>query len=540
MFSLKSVATVGGLTLTSRALGFLREMMIAHQLGTGPVAEAFFVAMRLPNLFRQMFAEGAFNSAFVPMFARKIEEDGVADAKVFAEKVLSVLLVVLLVVTIGAELTMPWLIRVFAPGFHVFPEKFRLAILLTAITFPYLLFMSLCALQGGVLNSLHKFTAAAAAPIMLNLTLIGTLLIPTKSDEQAGVILAWAVSLAGVLQFLWLTISCRRAGMRLRLHWPRLTPDVARMMKLMVPGLIGGGLNQINMAIATILATLQAGAVSYLYYADRLYQLPLALIGSAIGVVLLPSLTRALRSGQANEASHVQNRAIELGLTLSLPAAVGLAVASHPIIAAVYQRGAFLPSDTQAVAAALSAVAVGLPAYVLNKALAPGFLAREDTMTPFRFAMIGVAADIVIAVALFQVIGYVGIACGTAGAAWINAGMLYMRLRRRKMLEPDARIRRILPRLAASAALMGAALWSAIHWGQPYLTGGEMQRVGGLAVLILFGLCVYAAAVLLTGAVSLSDLPGRRRARLLPPSDGTAAGPAAETTSVRGTEPSDG
>lgn len=511
MFSLKSVATVGGLTLTSRALGFLREMMIAHQLGTGPVAEAFFVAMRLPNLFRQMFAEGAFNSAFVPMFARRIEEQGKSEAKIFAERVLSVLLIILLLVTIGAELTMPWLMRVFAPGFHVFPEKFRLAVLLTSITFPYLLFMSLCALQGGILNSLHKFTAAAAAPIMLNLTLIGTLLIPTDSDEQAGIILAWAVTAAGVLQFIWLAWSCHRAGMRLGLRRPQLGPDVRRLMKLMVPGLIGGGLNQINMAIATILATLQAGAVSYLYYADRLYQLPLALIGSAIGVVLLPSLTRALRGGQDADANRIQNRAIELGLSLSLPAAVGLIVASHPVIAAVYQRGAFSAHDTFAVASALAVVAAGLPAYVLNKALTPGFLAREDTMTPFRFAMIAVGADIVIAISLFHFIGYIGIAAGTAGAAWLNAAMLYARLHRRGLLTLDARIKRVAPRLILSAALMGGALWGAIRLAQPYLNGSEINRIGALAVLILIGLASYGIAVLLTGAVSVQDLRRRKR-----------------------------
>jgi len=513
MFSLKSVATVGGLTLTSRVLGFLRETMIAHQLGTGPVAEAFFVAMRLPNLFRQMFAEGAFNSAFVPMFARRIEEEGEASAKLFAERIMAVLLVILLVVTIGAELTMPWLLRLFAPGFHVFPEKFRIAILLTSITFPYLLFMSLCALQGGILNSLHRFTAPAAAPIMLNVTLIGTLLIPTQSDEQAGVILSIAVTLAGILQFLWLMISCRRANMRLGLRWPHLTPEVLRMMKLMVPGLVGGGLNQINMAIATILATLLPGAVSYLYYADRLYQLPLALIGSAIGVVLLPTLTRALRSGQAELANHHQNRAIELGLVLSLPAAVGLVIASHPVIAAVYQRGAFRPEDTRAVAAALSAVAVGLPAYVLNKALAPGFLAREDTMTPFRFAMIAVGADIVISLSLFHFIGYVGIACGTAGAAWLNAGMLYWRLRQQNMLSADQPLKRRLPRLLLSAAIMGVALWFAIPVAEGWFGASNAGRISSMLVLMIGSSCLYAGAVLLTGAVSLADLRQQIRRR---------------------------
>ncbi|HVJ34270.1 MAG TPA: murein biosynthesis integral membrane protein MurJ [Terriglobia bacterium] len=511
MFSLKSVATVGGLTLTSRLLGFLRETMIAHQLGTGPVAEAFFVAMRLPNLFRQMFAEGAFNSAFVPMFARRIEEEGEAGAKLFAERVMAVLLVILICVTIGAELTMPWLMRIFAPGFHVFPEKFRIAVLLTSITFPYLLFMSLCALQGGILNSLHRFTGPAAAPIMLNVTLIGTLLIPTSSDEQAGLILAFAVTLAGVLQFLWLMISCRRAGMRLGLRWPHLTPEVVRMMKLMVPGLIGGGLNQINMAIATILATLIPGAVSYLYYADRLYQLPLALIGSAIGVVLLPSLTRALRGGQPETANHYQNRAIEMGLFLSLPAAVGLIIASHPIIAAVYQRGAFTADDANKVAAALSAVAAGLPAYVLNKALAPGFLAREDTMTPFRFAMVAVGADIVISLSLFHFIGYVGIACGTAGAAWLNAIMLYWRLRQQDMLRTDPRLRRNLPRLLLSAAIMGAALWFVMPLLPSVFGAGSLARVIGMLALIAAGCGIYALAVLVTGAITLGDL--RRQLR---------------------------
>jgi putative peptidoglycan lipid II flippase len=515
MFSLKSVATVGGLTLTSRVLGFLRETMIAHQLGTGPVAEAFFVAMRLPNLFRQMFAEGAFNSAFVPMFARRIEEEGEAGAKLFAERVMAVLLVALLVLTIGAELTMPWLLRVFAPGFHVFPEKFRIAILLTSITFPYLLFMSLCALQGGILNSLHRFTAPAAAPIMLNVTLIGTLLIPTDSDEQAGIILSIAVTLAGILQFLWLLISCRRAGMHLGLRRPHLTPEVRRMMKLMVPGLVGGGLNQINMAIATILATLIPGAVSYLYYADRLYQLPLALIGSAIGVVLLPSLTRSLRGGQPELANHHQNRAIELGLSLSLPAAVGLVIASHPIIAVVYQRGAFTAADTAHVAVALSAVAIGLPAYVLNKALAPGFLAREDTMTPFRFAMIAVGADIAISLSLFPWIGYIGIASGTAGAAWINAAMLYWRLRQQGMLRLDQHLKRRVPRLLLSAAAMGAALWFTLWFAlAPALAwfgNSDLGRIIVMLALMSGALAVYAAAVLLTGAVSLRDLRQRLR-----------------------------
>lgn len=506
MFSLRSVATVGGLTLASRALGFLREVLIARLMGTSPVAEAFFVAMRLPNLFRQLFAEGAFNSAFVPMFARQLEEGGAAAAKRFAEHVLGVLLMVLLLVTLVAELTMPFLIRAFAPGFHAFPEKFQLAVLYTQITFPYLVFMSLGALQGGILNAFGKFANAAAAPILLNVVLIVVLFVVVPYTGHEGEVLSVAVTVAGVFQFLWLAISCQRAGMHLRLPIPRFTPDVKRMLVLMVPGLIGGGVNQINLTVATILATLQPQAVGYLYYSDRLYQLPLALIGSAIGVVLLPSLTRALRGPNPEEGMRIHNRAIEMGFFLSLAATVALAVAAEPMITVLYQRGAFTSDDTNKVAAALTAISLGLPAYILNKALTPGFLAREDTMTPFRYAMIGVGADIAISLILFQFYGYVGIALGTAGAAWVNCALLYFTLRRRGLLVIDAKLRRTLPRLFLAAAGLGLALWFGIKPLAPYLQDGELVRAVALAVLVVGGLGVYLVLVIATGAMPLSEI----------------------------------
>jgi peptidoglycan biosynthesis protein MviN/MurJ (putative lipid II flippase) len=387
MFSLKSVATVGGLTLASRALGFLREILIARLMGTSPVAEAFFVAMRLPNLFRQLFAEGAFNSAFVPMFARQLEEGGAAAAKRFAEHVLGVLLMVLLLVTLVAELTMPFLIRAFAPGFHAFPEKFQLAVLYTEITFPYLVFMSLGALQGGILNAFGRFAEAAAAPILLNVVLIVVLFGIVPYTGHAGEVLSVAVTVAGVFQFLWLAISCQRAGMHLRLPIPRFTPD-----------------------------------------------------------------------------------------------------------------------DTVKVAAALTAISLGLPAYILNKALSPGFLAREDTMTPFRFAMIGVGADIAISLILFHFIGYVGIALGTAGAAWINCGLLYFTLRRRGYLVIDRKLKRTLPRLFLSAVGLGLALWFGIKPLEPYLRDGELVRAVALAVLVAGGLGVYLVLVIATGAMPLKEL----------------------------------
>jgi len=506
MFSLKSVATVGGLTLASRALGFLREVLIARLMGTSPVAEAFFVAMRLPNLFRQLFAEGAFNSAFVPMFARQLEEGGAAAAKRFAEHVLSVLLMVLLLVTMVAELTMPWLIHVFAPGFDEYPEKFQLAVLFTQITFPYLIFMSLGALQGGILNAFGRFANAAAAPILLNVVMIVVLFGVVPYTGHAGEVLSVAVTVAGVFQFLWLAISCKRAGMNLHLPIPRFTKDVKRMLVLMVPGLIGGGVNQINLTVATILATLQPQAVGYLYYSDRLYQLPLALIGSAIGVVLLPSLTRALRGPNPEEGMRIHNRAIEMGFFLSLAATVALAVAAEPMIRVLYQRGAFTADDTEKVAVALTAISLGLPAYILNKALSPGFLAREDTMTPFRYAMIGVAADIVISLILFHFYGYVGIALGTAGAAWINCALLYFTLRKRGYLVIDQKLKRTLPRLFLAAAGLGLALYFGIKPLEPYLADGEVVRAIALAVLVAFGLGLYLILVIATGAMPFGDL----------------------------------
>ena len=309
MSLLKSAATVGGLTLVSRLLGFLRDQLIAFTLGTGPVAEAFFVAQRFPNLFRALFAEGAFNSAFVPQFARRIEGEGQSAAHKFATEIFSALLAWLLVFTALSMIAMPWLIYVIAPGFSEDAQKLQLTIDLTRICFPYLLFMSLTALQSGVLNSLNRFTAAAAAPILLNIVMIGSNVLAwalgTGNSAATGYIFAWGVSLAGVAQFLLLAVACKRAGMPLFPKWPTFSPDVKKVLALSVPGIISGGIMQINLLIATVIATSLDRAVAYLYYADRLYQLPLGVIGVAIGVVLLPDLSRKLRAGD-NQAALEQ------------------------------------------------------------------------------------------------------------------------------------------------------------------------------------------------------------------------------------------
>jgi hypothetical protein len=323
MSLLRSVFTVGSYTLLSRVMGFVRDILTAALLGAGPVADAFFVAQRLPNLFRSLFAEGAFSAAFVPLFAGTMAVRGKETARIFAEDALAVLLAALLIFVLAGEILMPWVMTVIAPGFGDDPEKFALAVALARITFPYLLFIALVALQGGVLNSVDRFAAAAATPTLLNLFLIAALLMMRRFGWHDGRALAWAITGAGLAQFLWLMFSCTRAGLGLRLPWPRLTPEVRRTLWIMGPGAVGAGVTQVNLLISTALASfLPGGSVSYLYYADRLNQLPLGVVGIAVGTAILPPLSRQLRLGEHAAAVTTQNRGLELALLLTLPAAV--------------------------------------------------------------------------------------------------------------------------------------------------------------------------------------------------------------------------
>lgn len=510
---IRSVATVGGYTMGSRVLGFLRDILIARVLGTGDLADAFFVSQRFPNLFRSLFAEGAFNASFVPQFAMRLEADGKAAAKAFAEQVLSVMLMTLLLFTVAAQIAMPWLMHVLAPGFAENPAKFGYAVLFTQITFPYLLFISLTALQGGILNSLHRFAHAAAAPILLNVTMIVALVVVVPVTGHPGHVLAWAVAVAGVGQFLWMAIACHRAGLALRLPRPRLSPAVKRLLKLMLPGIIGSGVMQINLVIGTIIASLQAGAVSYLYYADRVYQLPLAVIGSAVGVVLLPELSRHLRGGRDAEAMTALNRSIELSMLLTLPSAAALAVIAFPIVTVLFERGAFGPEASAATAAALAAYSAGLPAFVLVKGLTPGFYAREDTATPFRFAVVSMIANTLLSVGLFQVIGFLGIALATSIAAWLNVALLAATLGRRGHFAADRRLKSRVLRILLASAVMGAGLWLAAGHLAPAWDAALPVRVAALAALVLGGLALYAATALAVGAVRPGELLGALRRR---------------------------
>ena len=512
MTLLRSVATVGSYTLLSRVMGFVRDILTAALLGAGPVADAFFVAQRLPNLFRSLFAEGAFSAAFVPLFAGTMAEQGKAAARVFAEDALAVLLVALLGFVVLGEIFMPLLMRLIAPGFGDDPAKFDLAVALARITFPYLLFIALVALQGGVLNSVDRFAAAAATPILLNLFLIAALLMTRRFGWHDGRALAWAITAAGIAQFLWLMFSCARAGLALRLPWPRLTPGVRRTLAIMGPGAFGAGVTQVNLLISTALASfLPSGSVSYLYYADRLNQLPLGVVGIAVGTAILPPLSRQLRLGNLPEAVATQNRGLELALLLTLPAAVALAVLAGPIFTVLFQRGAFSHADTAATAAALAAYAAGLPAFVLVKVLAPAFFARHDTATPVRIAIVAMAVNLGLTVLLMQFLAHVGIALATTCAGWLNALTLLALLVRRGHFQIDRRARRNLPRIALAALGMGAVLELLRTAAAPAFAGPMLARAVMLAGLVGAGLAVFAALTLALGIADWRDLLGRLR-----------------------------
>lgn len=508
----RSAATVGGYTTLSRILGFVRDQLVAFTLGTGFVAEAFFVAQRFPNLFRTLFAEGAFNSAFVPLFAKRVEGEGLSAAHSFAHEVFSALLVWMVAFTSVAMILMPWLIYIIAPGFVGSPDKLSLATNLTIICFPYLLFMSLTALQGGVLNSLHKFTAAAAAPILLNLVMIASNVVAwffgTGNSPTTGYIFAVGVSLSGVAQFLLLAIACKRAGMSLIPTWPKFSPDVSLVANRSLPGIVSGGIMQINLLIATMIATSIDHAVAYLYYADRLYQLPLGVIGVAIGVVLLPTLSRRLRAGDDQGALDASNRSLELSLFLTLPAAAALITIATPILHTVFEHGAFHAGDTAAVAPAVMAFACGLPAFALTKVFQPGFYAREDTATPMRFAIISVVVNIVGSLVLSHFLGHVGIAIATTLAAWTNASQLYFRLHSLGHFAFDARCKRRLPLIILATLFMAGALLAAswILRGNFAPGTGFIHSIWGLGLIVAVGLGSYFSFAQAVGAFKISEL----------------------------------
>lgn len=470
MSIIKSASTIAFYTMISRILGFMRDITIAALLGTSALADTFFVALRMPNFFRTLFAEGAFSASFVPSFTAMHAAKGKEAAIKFAEEMFAIMMWVLLIFTIIMQVAMPFVMLGLAPGFIKDPAQFDLAVYLTRITFPYLFFISLVALLGGVLNSLQKFAAAASAPILLNLALIFCPMVLDLYTETPAHSLSWSVAIAGVLQFIWLYYNCVREGIWIKPRLPKLSPEAKKALKLMVPGLIAAGVVQINLWISTFIATLVPNTVSTLYYADRVNQLPLSIIGVALGTAILPLLSRQIREGKKEDASRTLNEAVFLSMFLTLPAATGFLGIAYPIMATLFERGAFTAADSLASAEPLIAYGFGLPAFVLIKVLVPGFFARQDTKTPVKIATGCIVLNLPLTFALvhffpkFGLNAATGIAFATTFTGWINVAFLYFLLKKQGVLlvEKDTRRNTLLSILIA--IFMGLTVWGASFW----------------------------------------------------------------------------
>ncbi|MBP9692030.1 MAG: murein biosynthesis integral membrane protein MurJ [Alphaproteobacteria bacterium] len=494
----KSIATVSGFTFLSRITGFIRDALIAGILGVSGVTDAFFIAFKLPNFFRRFFAEGAFNAAFVPLFSGILHSSGPTAARLYGEKIFALLLFSLTGFVLLVENFMPAVVFLFAPGFEGTPDRFDLAVTLSRITFPYILFISLASFFSGILNSMGKFAAPAGTPVILNLTMISGLLMATVEWVSPGKGLAWAVFLAGILQLGWLWVCCHFQGMSIKPNLPQITPEAKTLLRLGIPGAISAGVTQINLFMDMIFASwLPTGSISYLFYADRLNQLPLGMIGIAVSTALLPELSKHVKMGNHEKVHHTQNRALEIALAITLPAAVGLVVLGGPLVALLFERGAFTSQDAQATGYTLSAFAIGLPAYVLIKILSTQFFARRDTKTPMKVAIAAVALNVILNFLLIGPFSYVGLAFATALSAWFNAIALGSFLFLRDWIIPDVRLKATLLRLAFSSLFMGC-----MCYGFQILTPfpkETMMRVFMVGLWIFGGFLAYVISARLMG-----------------------------------------
>ncbi|MFN3656951.1 MAG: murein biosynthesis integral membrane protein MurJ [Pseudolabrys sp.] len=509
---IQRILTVGGFTLLSRITGFVRDIILAAVLGAGPVADAFFVALRLPNHFRAIFAEGAFNAAFVPAYARIREQGGAVRAGEFADRIFTLLLASQVLLLAVALAFTPAVIELLAPGFARDPERFGLAVELTRITFPYLLLITLVTLYGGILNGLQRFAAAAAAPVLLNLSLILALAL-VAFFPTAGHAAAWGVFAAGVFEFLLVAGAAARAGAWAKLRRPRLDADVKQFFKALGPATVGAGGVQLALFADTVIASfLPAGSLSALYYADRLNQLPIGVIGIAAGTVVLPEMARRLAAGDETGAAQAQNRAVEFTLLLAVPCIAAFFVVPELIMRALFLRGAFTAADATAAAYTLAAYAVGLLPFVLIRSAVASFFARGDTKTPVIAALIAAAVNIGFKFLLMGPLAQVGLALATAIGGWINLALVLWFAHRAGHLVLDSRLRASLVKFAAAGVVLAAALWLA-HGPAARLfdVAHALRDVVTLAILVAVGLVVYGGLVLaLFGPAWLKIFRARR------------------------------
>ncbi len=496
---LKSTAVVSAMTFVSRILGFVRDMVIARAFGAGLATDAFFVAFRIPNLLRRLFAEGAFSLAFVPVFAdyREHRRD---ELRTLVDRVSGTLALLLLAVTVIAILAAPVLVMIFAPGFTRDATQFELTTRMLRLTFPYLLFISLTACAGGVLNSLGRFAVPALTPALLNLCLIAAVVWLAPHLSEPVTALAWGVLLAGMVQLAAQLPFLYRLGMLPRPRWGWHFPGVQQILRLMLPTLFGSSVAQINLLFDTLLASLLAsGSVSWLYYSDRLMEFPLGVFGVALGTVILPNLSRE----HAADTPHVFNRtldwALRWALLIGLPAAVALAVLAGPLLTTLFRYGAFNSTDVIMARRSLIAFAFGLQAFIIIKILAPGFYARQDTRTPVKIGIIAMLTNMLLNLLLILPLAHAGLALSTTLAAYVNAGLLFRTLRRTGIYRPETGWRRFLAQLIAANGMMGLVLAVTAAPLPAWLAADAGRRILWLAELVLTGIGVYAVTLLATG-----------------------------------------
>ncbi len=500
--------TIGALTMVSRVLGFGREMIASRVLGAGPAAEVFALAFLMPNLFRRLFGEGAFSSGFVPLFSKRLNGGkGIEDAKAFAEEILAVFAPVLIAITLLLIVFMPGFIGLITdPSWKSGDGRVDAAIELTRITMPYMVLICLVSLASGVVNSLNRFAAAAFAPALLNMALVAALLVANDGGYATSRAMAWAVIVGGVLQIALLWWSMNKAGIRLRLRIPRMTPAVRELVLLILPATLAGGIYYISQFFYARFATGIDGALVYLGQADRLNQLPLAIIGSALGTAILPSVSRAIASDDGKEAANIQGQAFELGMLLTLPATVALCVAAHPIVALLYQGGRFTANDAANTGLVLSILSAGLPAYVAIKVLVPGFYARQQMWMP---VLIGVAS-LVIGVSMNFVLvpqfGLPALPFSTAFAAWLNAMALYSVLHARGDFRLTGKVAFRISRQLVAALAMGAALWAVQYGLTPILPDSSIGRLAMVVAVVVTGPLVYFGLGWMIGAINRDDV----------------------------------
>ncbi|MBR0564588.1 murein biosynthesis integral membrane protein MurJ [Azoarcus sp. L1K30] len=497
---LRALATVSGMTLMSRILGFVRDFVIARAFGAGLATDAFFVAFRLPNLLRRMFAEGAFSQAFVPILAEYKNRKGDDATHHLVDRVATLLGLAVAAVALLGVLGAPLIIQISAPGFAADADKFALTVELTRITFPYILFMSLVALAGGILNTWSRFAVPAFTPVLLNLSFIGMALFAAPYFDPPVLALAWAVFLGGILQLGMQIRPLARIGMLPRFRFDYSDPGVRRILKLMAPAILGVSVSQISLLINTIFASfLPSGSVSWLYYADRLMEFPSGMLGVALGTILLPSLSKLHADANPEAFSSLLDWGLRLTLMLTLPAALGLAMLAVPLISTLFHYGAFAVGDVMHTRDALLAYSIGLTGMILVKVLAPGFYARQDIRTPVKIALLTLLATQLMNLAFIVPLAHAGLALSIALAACLNAGLLYHGLRKRGVYLPQPGWTAFWLKLAAALAVMAAVLWLGTGTDAVWFARSGLARVGWLAAIVIVAAIAYFATLFALG-----------------------------------------